>query len=59
MNQMQKEIVIAGQKLASINPSASALTVAREWWKNGRLNAYSNQDFDILNGLNQSILAAK
>jgi len=58
MNTIEQQIREAGRKLAAIHPESQALTSARGWWKSGRLNAYSNQDFDILNSLNQAILKA-
>ncbi len=47
----QKEIVTIGRKLAKLAPNSQRLINAREWWKAGCLSAYSNQDFDILQGL--------
>lgn len=45
------EIIKAGNLLAAIDPSSPALGEARQWWRAGRRSAYSNQDFDVLNGL--------
>lgn len=51
------KIIEAGKKLAKLDPNSKALKAAREWWKAGCLSFYSNQDFDILNSLEQAILA--
>ena len=51
LNHFEKEIIRRGQELAKLNPHAKQLKQARQWWKAGRRCQYTNQDFDVLNGL--------
>jgi hypothetical protein len=46
-----KQIMEYGSRLAALDPNNPVLIMARKWWAAGRLSRYSNQDFDVLNGL--------
>ena len=48
---IKQQIVETGKKLASLKPESKALAAARQWWKDGQFSLYSNEDFDMLNGM--------